>query len=230
MHDQTSQSSSRFSAPSSGDVSLTLTGPAGTLEAVLHLPEPAGVERLAVICHPHPLHGGTMNNKVVHYLGKTFNEAGFATVKFNFRGVNHSQGTFNDGMGETEDVLAVHDWARQQFPKAAIWLAGFSFGAFTAFRASSQRPIGGLVLVAPPVGRFTFETLSPPPCPWLVVQGDQDELVDCTQVVEWTRRIRPRPTLVRLKGVDHFFHGRLNDLRSVVRDFLSPRIRAAANE
>ena len=149
---------------------LTIAGPAGDLEALVETPGQRG-RGVAVICHPHPVYGGTMTNKVVHVLAKTFNERGVPAVRFNFRGVGASAGAYDEGEGETQDALAVIDWALQRFPGAALWLAGFSFGGAIAVRAAMARDAQRLITVAPAVHRFAVDGAQLPRCPWLLVQG-----------------------------------------------------------
>jgi alpha/beta superfamily hydrolase len=198
---------------------LTIAGPAGDLEALLETPASANAARVAVICHPHPVYGGTMTNKVVHVLAKTFNERGVSAVRFNFRGVGASAGAYDEGSGETQDALAVIDWSLQRFPGAALWVAGFSFGGAIAVRAAVARDAQRLVTVAPAVHRFAVDGAELPRCPWLV-QGDQDELVDAGEIQRWVATLAQPPQLALLPGVEHFFHGRLNELRSVVLEWL----------
>ena len=155
---------------------LTIAGPSGGLEAVLEEPSEGGVRAVAVICHPHPVHGGTMHNKVVHTLARAFGGLGLSTLRFNFRGVGDSEGSYAEGEGELKDAIAVIDWALARQPETALWMGGFSFGACVALRAVNQRPVARLVAVAPPVDRCPLE--APPRCPVLVIQGDNDELVD----------------------------------------------------
>ncbi|MCG8432802.1 MAG: alpha/beta fold hydrolase [Gammaproteobacteria bacterium] len=175
------------------------------MEAILDSPATAEPSSVALICHPHPLHEGTMHNKVVYTLARTFVQLRAPAVRFNFRGVGNSEGGYADAVGETEDALAVLDWITNEWPQASIWLAGFSFGAQVALRASTQRPISRLVTVAPPIQRFESSDIQLPVCPWLIVQGDSDELVDAQQVVQWVGGLNPRPQLALLTGVDHFF-------------------------
>jgi uncharacterized protein len=196
-------------------------GPAGALEVVLEEPASKAPTRFAVVCHPHPQFGGTLDNKVVHTLARTLQELGMPTLRFNFRGVGQSAGSFGDGIGETDDALAVVDWGRARWPGAALWLAGFSFGGFVALRASLVRGCERLITVAPPVQRFNFKELRVPRCPWLVIQGDADEIVDHRAVMEWTLSLEPAPDVRILSGVDHFFHGRLHELKDVVRSAVS---------
>jgi len=204
------------SAPRPQVEKLSLTGPAGNLEGMLETPQDADAARIAVICHPHPVYGGTMTNKVVHMLAKSFNELGVATVRFNYRGVGASDGAFDDGRGETLDTLAVVRWAQARSPGAKLWLAGFSFGGAIALKAAAQIPPERIVTVAPAIQRVDLSRIPLPSCPWLLVQGDQDELVNAAEVQAWAATLDPQPEVVVLPGVDHFFHGRLNELREVV--------------
>jgi alpha/beta superfamily hydrolase len=200
---------------------LTIPGPAGTLEALLDEPTAASSpESVAVICHPHPQFGGTMTNKVVYSLAKAFNEAGAAAVRFNYRGVGASTGTYANGDGETDDALAVLEWAAQRWPGAKLMLGGFSFGGAVAIRAAATREVTRLVTVAPAIRRIPVNESSLPQCPWLIVQGDQDELVDPKDIQQWAQGLSEAPRLVMLNGVEHFFHGRLSELRQVVARWL----------
>lgn len=195
-------------------------GPAGPLEALVEVPADAAPVVVAVCCHPHPLFGGTMQNKVVHTLARAALDLGVPAVRFNFRGVAGSVGAYDHGVGETEDALAVADWARQRFGATRLWSLGFSFGSFVAYGLAQRRAAERLVLVAPPVQRFDFSRLSPPACTWLVVQGDQDELVNHESVLAWTHEVAPAPRVELFPGADHFFHGRITELRERVRGWL----------
>jgi alpha/beta superfamily hydrolase len=200
-----------------------IPGPAGALEARIEDPVPAGTPRrvIGVVCHPHPLHGGTMQNKVVHTAARAMQEAGAATVRFNFRGVGASEGRYDQGVGELADALAAIDWARQHFECDALWLAGFSFGAAIALQAATQgaRPLR-LVTIAPPVGRIITQPIPRPQCPWLIVQGDQDELIELAAVQQWAAGYAPAPRLQVIEGAEHFFHGKLAQLRETVLGFV----------
>jgi alpha/beta superfamily hydrolase len=216
-----SGSTGSFRPPSPQPVAIP--GPAGTIEARLEDPVAEGQARQAigVVCHPHPLHGGTMQNKVVHTAARAMQEAGAATVRFNFRGVGASAGAYDNGVGELADALAVVDWARVHFDCETLWLAGFSFGAAAALQAATRGAAPArLVTIAPPVGRIIVEPIPRPDCRWLVVQGDQDELVDVELVRRWVTGYVPAPELAVLAGAEHFFHGRLNELRATVLRFL----------
>ncbi len=201
---------------------VTIDGPAGPLEARLEDPAPGESAAVCgVVCHPHPLYGGTMQNKVVHTVARAMQELGAPTVRFNFRGVGASAGQYDSGTGELEDALAVCRWAREHWHCDPLWLAGFSFGSAVALQAAASIAPTALVTVAPPVGRIIVTPMARPPCPWLVVQGDHDELVDVASVRRWVESFDERPSFVELAGAEHFFHGRLGELRDVVLSFLS---------
>ena len=198
---------------------LFIAGPTGPLEAIIETPLNASSTDVAVICHPHPLHGGTMTNKVVHMLAKSCNELGLASVRFNYRGVGASEGTYAEGDGETDDAVAVLDWAAQRWPASKFWLAGFSFGGAVAIRAAVRRDVQRLITVAPSVDRVRVDIDRLPTCPWLLIQGDRDELVDSAHIQQWVNSLAKPPELVILQGAEHFFHGRMNDLRQTVLDW-----------
>lgn len=198
---------------------LLLAGPAGQLELAVDLPEPAEARAgVAVICHPNPPDGGTLHNKVVTMTARALNELGLATVRFNFRGVGQSEGSFDNGRGETLDLLAVTDWVRAVRPDDALWLAGFSFGSWVALLGARHLPVKQMISIAPPVGLRSFDGVLPPPCPWLVVQGEADEIVSAQAVFDWVAGLAEPPTLVRMPETGHFFHRRLLDLRGAVKN------------
>ena len=200
---------------------LSIPGPAGPLEAVLEHPGAPVAGRIAVVCHPHPLHHGTLHNKVAHTLARAALGLGAPALRFNFRGVGRSAGSFADGVGETDDALAAAGWLQARHPGADLWLMGFSFGAMVALRAAAARPPARLVTVAPAVARFRADQPPPPAVPWLLVQGGADELVDAAEVEAWAARQSPAPELVSFPGVSHFFHGHLHELRDAVAGFLA---------
>jgi alpha/beta superfamily hydrolase len=198
---------------------LSLPGPAGVLEAATAMPEAACARAgVAIVCHPHSLHGGSMHNKVVTMIARALRELGLATIVFNFRGVGASAGQYDDGRGETEDLLSVAAWAQRVQPEAALWLAGFSFGSYIAARAAAQLPVRQMISVAPPVSRWDFTALTSPLCPWLVVQGEADEVVDPEAVYAWAAAQPEPPTLTRMPETGHFFHRRLMDLRGAIKN------------
>jgi alpha/beta superfamily hydrolase len=201
---------------------LLLAGPAGILEAAYEVPADFDGQRVALVCHPHPLFGGTMDNKVVVIAARALQERGYATLRFNFRGVGQSAGSWDLGRGEAADAMAAAAALQARWPAAQLLIAGFSFGAYVATQLATQLPVRQLITIAPPVQRFDFSTLAVPQCPWLVVQGDQDELVDHEAVQAWTRTLQPAPEVVILPGAEHFFHGRLTDLRDAIQGHLLP--------
>lgn len=198
---------------------LTLAGNAGDLEALLELPDDAEPAGTAVICHPHPLYGGTLHNKVVHTLARAFNLAGMAALRFNFRGVGASEGEHDQGRGEVDDVRVACEVMRRRWPAGPLWLAGFSFGAAMALRAIQQCHPFGLVTVAPPV--TGLEKLAPgSEVYWLLVQGEADEVIDAQAVLAWAQSRQQPPQIRRMPGVGHFFHGQLPALREAVVAFV----------
>jgi alpha/beta superfamily hydrolase len=196
---------------------LFIDGPAGPLEAVVEDTAPAGTS-YAVVCHPHPLFGGTMDNKVVTTLARALHETGIPTLRFNFRGVGASAGAFDQGVGETADADAVAAWGALRWPGRTLVIAGFSFGGYVGLRLAQQRVPRHLITVAPAIQRFDASDMTVPRCPWLVVQGDADDMVDPAAVINWVNGLEPKPRLVVLKGVGHFFHGRLRELQDAVVD------------
>jgi uncharacterized protein len=185
-----------------------VTGPAGDIVCALDAPdaEPRG---LAVICHPHPLHGGTMDNKVVATLARAFLQCGWRAARFNFRGVGGSAGAWDEGRGEIDDALAVVQALRQ--PGESLALAGFSFGAYVASHAATQLQPSQMVLVGPATQNFTVAAV---PAGTLVVQGEADEVVPLSCTMDWARAQSLPVTVV--PGGGHFFHGQLPLLKALV--------------
>jgi uncharacterized protein len=197
-----------------------IAGKVGKLETIVTTPTTDERNAWGIVCHPHPLYGGNMHNKVVTTLVRAFQGLGVTTVRFNFRGVGQSDGEFDNGCGEQEDLLAVMAWAQQQFNKKEIWLAGFSFGAYIAASVASQVPVNQLVLVAPPVQHFAMQTLTPLINAWILAQGEADDVVPAADVFAWAESRNPKPTILRFPNVGHFFHGELSTLRSRVQEAL----------
>ena len=200
---------------------LFIDGPAGRLQAIFELPAEQTPLGSVVVCHPHPQHGGTMHNKVAHTLARAFVRMGFAALRFNFRGTEESEGAYDAGDGELADALAAIEWMRAQYPEKPLWAAGFSFGAAIVVKAAVATEIDGLISVAPAISRFAAGLDTQPTCPWLIVQGDQDELVDVDETVAWVDGLEPGPELLIIPGGEHFFHGRLVELREAVVTFVS---------
>ncbi len=200
---------------------LHLEGPAGDLEGLLESRQDSTPLGSAVLCHPHPAHGGTMHNKVTHTLARAFVRLDFAALRFNFRGTGKSEGKYDEGHGELLDALAAIRWMRECSPGLPLWLAGFSFGAAIAIHAAIEAEPDGLISVAPAASRFAADTDSQPNCPWLIVHGDQDELIDINESVEWVNQLDPGPELTVFSDTTHFFHGKLVLLRQAVEEFVS---------
>jgi len=152
-------------------------------------------------------------------LDKALRELGVHTVRFNFRGVGESQGSYDNGLGETDDLLAVHHWVRQVLPEHTLWLAGFSFGSYVALRAANLLHPHALISIAPPVERYDFTVLPHPGCPWLVVMGTEDDVVSPEAVFEYVKNTQPPPLLKTLPA-GHFFHRKLLDLKRAVQSGL----------
>jgi alpha/beta superfamily hydrolase len=213
---------------------LAIEGPAGPLQALIETPQTGQGEALtvpafAVVCHPHPLFGGTLDNKVVYTVARAFEQLGAPAIRFNFRGVAASGGSYDEGRGESEDALAIIRFGRQRWPGAPLWLAGFSFGGAVAARIAAAAKPERLVLVAPGITRleradFDAARAAQPQCPWLIVQGDADDVVPPAAVLDWAAARLPlpgvpAPTVSVLPGAGHFFHGRINELREAVLAF-----------
>lgn len=189
-----------------------LDGSAGRLEAVAT--DPGTPQRgIALIAHPHPLHGGTMDNKVAQTLAKAFAELGYLAVRMNFRGVGQSAGVFDEGVGETEDMLALAAYMQREAGELPILLAGFSFGGYVQTRVATRLAVEKLVLVAPAVAYFAAGTVS---TDTLLIHGEADEVVPLAAVFDWARP-QNLPVTV-LPGVGHFFHGQLPLLKKIVMD------------
>lgn len=203
---------------------VSIAGPAGPLEAALRAPGAGPLAEAgycAVVCHPHPLYGGTMDNKVVTTLVKAYAELGVPALRFNFRGTGASGGEHDEGVGEVADLRAAVDWLRDRSGADKVLLAGFSFGSGVVSHGCLE--LDGVVhalFVAPPVGRYNFSGVRGFPCPVAVVMGDRDELVDPDSVYQWAQNLEPEPHLVRLPEATHFFHGHLVALREQVTDVL----------
>jgi len=196
--------------------SISIRGPVGQLEALLEQPEAFDGRRVAILCHPHPQHQGTMLNKVVHTLARAMTDMGVAAVRFNFRGVGASEGEYGDGVGELDDLEYVAAYVSQRWPDAVLWLAGFSFGAVVSARGAARLVPERLISIAPAVNILGRELSVVPTMPWLVIQGDADDVVSCSEVIEWAENLDPQPELIVLPGAGHFFHGHLVVLRELL--------------
>ena len=202
-----------------------LRGPEGRLECVADVPSPSD-ERPAtiILCHPHPLHGGTMHNKVITIMERSMRELGLRTIRFNFRCAGESEGEHDEGYGETDDLFAVVEWVRHTRPNDDLWLGGFSFGSYITQRVAQNLKLGQLITIAPPVDRYEFSQLQQPDCPWLVVMGDEDEVVALEDVRCWMEDLDPQPDFLVMEEAGHFFHRRLMDLRGLLKNGVRPNL------
>ena len=205
---------------------VVIAGPAGRIEAALDLPAAGSTPRgLAVVCHPHPLHGGTMQNKVVQTLARAFVSLGYRCLRFNFRGIGASEGAWDEGRGEVDDALAMVQ--AQRAPGEALVIAGFSFGGYVASQAAARLPADQraerVVLVGPAVRNFQ---MAPVPEDTLVIHGEVDDVVPLSAVFDWARPIALPVTV--LPGAGHFFHGQLPALKQIVTAAWSSRVTTAA--
>jgi len=218
---------------SAGRAHERIEGPAGAIEIAAAIP--AAPRAIAVLAHPHPLFGGTMDNKVVTTVARAFHDAGAATFRFNFRGVGASEGAHDEGRGETQDLLVVAAHAARALGDLPLWLSGFSFGGGVAIRASTRVPFAHLVLMAPALRRITGHGLGTPPDPLdpslgtvglhtvantIIVHGDRDDTVPLADSIAWGEP-REVPVLV-IPGADHFFHRKLHVIRDVVGRLVRP--------
>lgn len=197
---------------------VSLPGPAGNLAATIETTA-AAPHGVAVICHPHPLHGGTRQNKVVTTLARAARSAGLDALRFDFRGVGDSQGEHDHGVGEQDDCRAAIDHAGDALGGLPIVLMGFSFGAATALRVVAADGAAALVTVGLPAGYFEKE-LPTPDCPWLAVHGSADEIADPAAARAALTALITPPQTHWVPGAGHFFHGRLGELKQMVSDFL----------
>lgn len=198
-----------------------IPGPAGDLESLVYPVENS--RAVAIICHPHPLFQGTMYNKVIYTLSRAFHHAGITAVRFNFRGVGKSEGSFGHSVGEIEDLEAVISWVKQATPEVEFYFAGFSFGAYIAAAGAAKEPCKQLFSIAPAVTHQPYATLPPLSNPWLVVQGEEDEIISSQAVYDWYERAKNYHhalSLIKLPEATHFFHGQLNLLRTIIENHI----------
>ena len=197
-----------------------ITGPAGAIECAIDQPAQAPARGVAVLCHPHPLHGGTLDNKVVQTLARALVGLGYTAVRFNFRGIGKSEGAWDEGRGEVDDALAVI--AAHRRPGQALVVGGFSFGGYVASQAAARLPANlaaeRLVLIAPAVANFPMAAV---PADTLVVHGETDDVVPLAACFDWARPLALPVTV--LPGAGHFFHGALPVLKQIVVGAWLPR-------
>lgn len=214
---------------SRGDEAVAIPGPVGALEAVVTRSNTSAVPQwLTVIGHPHPQMGGTLHNKVVHTVARAARDLGGLAVRFNYRGVEGSEGSYDEGVGEVADFLAVYRWALQVYDPQKTFFAGFSFGSCMAATALSQLGVAelcprGLLMIAPPVARMPFDVLPSFPVPSYVLQGEADDVVEPQDVYDWCqlREEISEERLLRVPKADHFFHGCLSAVKSSAAQVMS---------
>jgi len=201
-------------------------GPAGRIEAIVK--EPAGrVTRAAIVCHPHPLFGGTMHNKVVYRIARAFHDAGFAVLRFNFRGTGRSEGEHDYGVGEQDDLRAAMKFIEDRYPEAEVWLAGFSFGTTVMLRAAAcDDRVSAFVAAGVPVLKYDLADVAQCRKPKLFVQGSLDEFGSSEQLERLISTLEEPKKLKIIEGADHFFEGHLAELADAVSEFISDTIRS----
>lgn len=204
-------------------------GPEGRLEGRYHH-NPDKHSPIAVVLHPHPLYGGTMNNKIVYRTYTSFARAGFSVLRFNFRGVGRSVGKFDDGIGELTDAATALDWVQLQNPDAgSCWIAGFSFGAWISLQLLMRRPeIEGFLSISPPANMYDFGFLSPCPASGLITQGDRDDIVSEPAVAQLVEKLRAQKgTKVDYKvinGADHYYRNNMDQLNELIDGYIKTKM------
>ncbi len=208
---------------------VVFTGPAGRLEGRFQ-PSKDRTAPIAIVLHPHPQFGGTMNNKITYQLFYMFVIRGFAVLRFNFRGVGRSQGAFDHGSGELSDAAAALDWAQTVHPEAVgAWVAGFSFGAWIGMQLLMRRPeIAGFISIAPPANLHDFTFLAPCPSSGLIIQGDQDKVVPQKDVQALVDKLKSQKGIIidheTIKGANHFFDGFVDELIEACAAYVDRRL------
>lgn len=212
-----------------GNYNLIVNGVIGDLEVELIIPENPDFRFLAIIGHPHSLYGGTMHNKVVTTLSSVYSKLNIPSIKFNFRGVGKSHGEYDAGIGESMDMLLLVKLWKEIYPKAKLFFAGFSFGSYVAYRAAAIFKLNSgestsLITIAPSVNKYDYKEYSLDSTPWLIVQGDNDEIVDAKSVYDFAKSFTPSLKIFDFENTGHFFHGKLIELKSRLIDYLSPSL------
>ncbi len=209
---------------------VIVNGPAGRIEARYHHNKEQG-SPIAIILHPHPQFGGTMNNPIVHSLYYMFAERGFSVMRFNFRGVGRSQGLFDNGAGELADAAAALDWLQAINREARVcWITGISFGAWISMQLLMRRPeISGFISIAPLAKHYDFSFLAPCPASGLFVNGDQDQVTPPTVVQNLVTKLKTQRGIaidhIVMEGANHFFADRIDELTGICADYLDRRLK-----
>jgi alpha/beta superfamily hydrolase len=213
--------SDKLSIP--GVHSEIIPGLVGDLEVIMEVPSNVDCRYLALLGHPHSLQGGTMQNKVVTTMARAFRELGIASIRFNFRGVGRSAGEYSAGVGESEDMLHLLNLC--QCKDVTVFFAGFSFGSYVAFKALTQYQTDysgstALITIAPSVHHYDYSLPLRPQTPWLIVIGEEDEIVPITAVTDFAQQHVQQPDLECFSDTGHFFHGKLLDLKAVLQKYI----------
>jgi hypothetical protein len=208
---------------------IVIPGPEGRLEARYHK-GPELNSPLCIVLHPHPRQGGTMNNKIVYNTYQAFKKSDFSTLRFNFRGVGRSQGTYDNGIGELTDAAAALDWLQTENPSArTTWIAGFSFGAWLALQLLMRRPeISSFVAISPPASLYDFSFLAPCPSSGLIIQGTEDKIVQEEIVTELVEKLNKQNSInidyKKINGADHFYSKSLDDIHNKIKKYIEKNI------
>lgn len=207
---------------------VSFSGPAGRIEGRFH--PPVKDAPVALILHPHPKHGGNMNNKVVYALYRCFIAKGFGALRFNFRGVGRSEGTYDNGEGELSDAAAALDWVQSTYYNAnRFWVSGFSFGAWIAMQLLMRRPeLEGFVAVSPPANLYDFSFLAPCPVSGQILRGSQDTIAEKTSVENLVHKLQNQKNIKieykEVAGADHYFTNQIQDFSEHVTHYLDSRL------
>lgn len=208
----------KFTMP--GEHPFLFPGMAGQIQAVLTMPANVTTKYVALLGHPHSLQGGTMNNKVVTTLARACKELAIPSLRFNFRGVGESEGVYDAGIGESDDMLTLMHLCQQELPDGQFIFAGFSFGSYVAYRAAAQSNPKLLITIAPPVHHYDYQELAVS-CPWMILQGDEDEIVPVSLVMDFANNFVPSLPVYRFAQTSHFFHSQLVALKNQLMHIIS---------
>jgi len=197
-----------------------IDGPAGRLQA-LYQPGESGRAAI-VVCHPHPLHGGSMHNKVVYRMGRAFEDSGCSVLRFNFRGVEQSEGLWDEGRGEADDAAAALDWIHAKQTASPLWLAGFSFGCYAGLRAARyDERVSRLFAVAPAVNLWSFDFMAGSTAPLTVIAGTADDIAPFDAIRDWTAN-QALATFHSIEGAGHFFEGYVEQMQHALLQDIQP--------
>lgn len=208
---------------------IFINGPEGRLEGRYHASNEKNAP-IALVLHPHPLYGGTMNNKVVYNTYQTFARNGFSVMRFNFRGVERSQGQFDNGIGELSDAATALDWLQTQNPDASTcWVSGFSFGSWIAMQLLMRRPeIEGFVAASPPANMYDFSFLAPCPASGLIIMGDKDDVVQEEAVSKLVNKLAGQKAVdvdyEVVSGADHYYRNHMQEYNAVLDEYINDRM------